>query len=169
VFKQEYRTQNAGYRSIRGNINLKFDLCFMLGYNSVMFKRLNKNLIALSFLLISAASLIFISCKRTSQSGSGLSEKLSLKILYAGEKGTTRFNDFETFLKTNFKTVTAIDLKSFDQNQTRDCDVVILDSNGIGRGSFPVSFSKDYSKPTISMGIPGARWCDEMHLKTGYS
>jgi hypothetical protein len=119
-------------------------------------------------LIVAAAALVFISCKKTSQPGTGLSN-LPLKILYAGEKGTNRFNDFETFLKANFKTVTTIDLKAFDQNQTRDSDVVILDSNGIGRGSFPVSFSKDYSKPTISMGIPGARWCDQMHLKTGYS
>ncbi|MHC4325229.1 MAG: hypothetical protein ACYSUX_13275, partial [Planctomycetota bacterium] len=74
----------------------------------------------------------------------------------------------------NFQEVKTADLYAFKEEQTNDSDVIILDKDGIqwaGRGGRPLSdlrVSNQYSRPTISLGIPGAFWTDRMRLKTGY-
>jgi hypothetical protein len=74
----------------------------------------------------------------------------------------------------NFKEVKTIDLYAFKEEQTNDSDVVILDKDGIqwgndgGRPLMDLQVSAQYSRPTLSLGIPGAFWTDRMRLKTGY-
>jgi len=101
--------------------------------------------------------------------------KIPLKILYVGLSNTERQKDFVSFLSGNFQEVKTADLYSFKEEQTNNSDVIILDKDGIqwaGRGdgkplmNYPVS--NQYSRPTISLGIPGAFWTDRMRLKTGY-
>ena len=103
-----------------------------------------------------------------------IAEKINLRILYVGLSNTDRQKDFISFLSENFKEVKTIDLWSFKEEQTEDSDVVILDKDGIQWGSeggkplWDLKVSKQYSRPTISLGIPGAFWTDQMGLKTGY-
>jgi hypothetical protein len=102
-------------------------------------------------------------------------DKIPLKILYVGLVNTERHKDFVSFLSDNFTQVKSTDLYAFKEEQTKGSDVVILDKDGIqwaGRGdgkplmNYPVS--NQYSRPTITLGIPGAFWTDRMRLKTGY-
>ncbi len=101
-------------------------------------------------------------------------EKIPLRILYVGLLNTERQEDFVSFLSKNFKEVKTVDLYAFKEEQTNDSDVVILDKDGIqwgSRGERPLrdlQVSAQYSRPTISLGIPGAFWTDRMRLKTGY-
>jgi hypothetical protein len=102
-------------------------------------------------------------------------EKIPLKILYVGLVDTERQKDFVSFLSNNFTGVKSTNLYAFKEEQTKGSDVIILDKDGIqwaGRGdgkplmNYPVS--NQYTRPTISIGIPGAFWTDRMRLKTGY-
>jgi hypothetical protein len=133
-----------------------------------MIRWLNKKIAVFHFVLIAAFVLFSLADIRASQREKELAKNIPLKILYVGQQGNTRYNDFVAFLKANFETVNTVDIKTFDEKQTKDSDVVILDSDGT-KAALSIKLSKDYSKPTISMGIPGAHWNDEMRLKTGYS
>ena len=100
--------------------------------------------------------------------------KIPLKILYVGLVDTERQKDFVSFLSDNFTEVESTNLYTFKEEQTNGSDVVILDKDGIqwaGRGDRPLwdyPVSNQYSRPTITLGIPGAFWADRMRLKTGY-
>jgi len=101
-------------------------------------------------------------------------DKIPLRILYVGLSNTDRQKDFVSFLSKNFTEVKTADLYTFKEEQTKDSDVVILDKDGIqwgSRGGKPLrdlKVSDQYSRSTISLGIPGAFWTDRMRLKTGY-
>ena len=100
--------------------------------------------------------------------------KIPLRILYVGLPDTERQKDFVSFLSGNFTEVKTAGLDTFTEEQTRDSDVIILDKDGIqwgSRGGNPLrdlQVSAQYSRPTLSLGIPGAFWTDRMRLKTGY-
>jgi predicted small lipoprotein YifL len=101
-------------------------------------------------------------------------DKIRLRILYVGLPDTERQKDFVSFLSGNFIEVKTADLYTFKEEQTKDSDVIILDKDGIqwgSRGGNPLrdlEVSVQYSRPTLSLGIPGAFWTDRMRLKTGY-
>ncbi|NQT01552.1 MAG: hypothetical protein HQ580_05990 [Planctomycetes bacterium] len=101
-------------------------------------------------------------------------EEIPLRILYVGLPNTERQKDFVSFLSKNFTEVKTADLYTFKEQQAKDSDVIILDKDGIqwgSRGGKPLRDLKvtdQYSRPTISLGIPGAFWTDRMRLKTGY-
>jgi len=101
-------------------------------------------------------------------------EEIPLRILYVGLPNTERQKDFVSFLSKNFTEVKTADLYTFKEEQTKDSDVVILDKDGIqwgSRGGKPLrdlQISAQYSRPTLSLGIPGAFWTDRVRLKTGY-
>ena len=101
-------------------------------------------------------------------------DKIPLRILYVGLVNTERQEDFVAFLSKNFGEVKTADLYAFKEEQTKDSDVVILDKDGIqwagegGRPLWDLKVSALYSRPTVSLGIPGAFWAARMRLKTGY-
>jgi len=101
-------------------------------------------------------------------------DKIPLQILYLGLPDTERQKDFFSFLSGNFTEVKTAGLDTFAEEQTKDSDVIILDNDGIqwgSRGGNPLrdlQVSVQYSRPTLSLGIPGAFWTDRMRLKTGY-
>lgn len=101
-------------------------------------------------------------------------DKIPLRILYVGLPDTERQKDFVSFLSKNFLEVKTADLYAFKEEQTEGSDVIILDKDGIqwgnegGRPLRDLRVSAQYSRPTISLGIPGAFWTDRMRLKTGY-
>lgn len=102
-------------------------------------------------------------------------DKIPLRILYVGLPETDRQKDFVSFLSKNFTEVKTTGLYTFMEEQTKDSDVIILDKDGIqwgndggGKPLRDLRVSAQYSRPTISLGIPGAFWTDRMRLKTGY-
>jgi len=101
-------------------------------------------------------------------------DRIPLRILYVGLAHTERQEDFVSFLSKHFAEVKTVDLYTFKEEQTKDSDVVILDKDGIqwgsegGRPLWDLQVSAQYSRPTVSLGIPGAFWADRNRLKTGY-
>jgi len=100
--------------------------------------------------------------------------KIPLKILYVGLPDTERQKDFVSFLSENFTEVKTAGLDTFTEEQTKNSDVVILDKDGIqwaDRGGSPLwdlKVSAQYTRPTLTLGIPGAFWATRKGLKTGY-
>ena len=100
--------------------------------------------------------------------------KIALKVLYVGMPNTDRQQDFVSFLSRHFQTVTTADLYAFKEEDASQSDVVLLDKDGIqwgddgGRPLSDLRLSRNYTRPTVSLGIPGAFLTDRMGLKTGY-
>lgn len=87
-------------------------------------------------------------------------EKINLRILYVGQPNIERSKDFIDFLSDNFKKVTAVDKKAFDQDRTTEFDVILLDQI--------IRIKREYSRPTVTIGGAGTKIGDYLDLKTGY-
>ena len=98
----------------------------------------------------------------------GVSEKSDLRILYVGLPDTERQKDFVTFLGKHFKQVDTADYNAFDEEQTKDYDVAILDKDGIEWAALDIDVSREYSRATVSIGVPGAFWIRRVSRKMGY-
>lgn len=94
--------------------------------------------------------------------------KIDLRILYAGLPDTDRQKDFVKFLSGHFEKVKASDYLNFKAEQADGFDVVILDHDGVDTGAPTPKLSRDYSRATVTMGVPGADICSRLSLKTGY-
>jgi len=95
-------------------------------------------------------------------------EKSDLRILYAGLPNTDRAKDFVSFLSKYFKEVKTADYNTFKEDQTAGFDVTIIDHNGVGFRTPLPSISHQYSRATVTLGVPGAFICSKLSLKTGY-
>ena len=94
--------------------------------------------------------------------------KFKLKILYAGLPKTDRAKDFMDFLGKHFKEVTFTDYNSFDEKKSTDFDVLILDHDGKEFSAPTPKISQQYSRATVTMGVPGGDISSRLRLKTGY-
>lgn len=91
-----------------------------------------------------------------------------LRILYAGRPGSDREKDFVAFLKKYFETVQTGNLQTFKESDTQGFDVTLLDWNvNEFQGPKPV-LSESFSRPMITLGVPGGLICSQWRLKTGY-
>ena len=97
-----------------------------------------------------------------------VTKKIDLRILYVGHPATERQKDFTQFLNKYFKQVQTGDLKEFSEDQANGFDVVILDYDGDGFKSPRPQLSRQYARPTVTVGVTGAFICSQMRLKTGY-
>ena len=91
--------------------------------------------------------------------------KSDLKIFYAGHRGSDREKEFVEFLQKHFAKVETGDLGKFDGSQAEGVDVTILDYDGTAPEA---SIPEDYTAPTITMGVAGAKICSSLGLATGY-
>lgn len=92
----------------------------------------------------------------------------SLKILYAGHPGTEREKDFVGFLKQYFDVVQTGNLETFKEADTQGFDVTLLDWDWNElNGPRPV-VSESFSRPVITIGVPGGLIGRGWRLKTGY-
>ena len=98
----------------------------------------------------------------------GAAVKLDLRILYVGLPNTERQKDFVEFLSKHFKRVDTADYNTFKEEQTEDCDVAIFDKDGLEWKALDINVSSQYSRATISMGVPGAFWVRRVSSKMGY-
>jgi hypothetical protein len=98
----------------------------------------------------------------------GTSEKIDLRILYAGLPDTDRAKDFVDFLSKHFKQVETTDYITFTGDETADFDVAVIDHNGVDFRVPRPKISRQYTRATVTMGVPGAFICSNLSLKTGY-
>jgi len=95
--------------------------------------------------------------------------KIALRVLYVGNPGSDRAKDFVGLLEKHFAKVGTGDLQAFKEEQTRDFDVVVLDTGDLARNAPRPQLSTDYARPTITIGVAGAQLCSGLKLKTGYA
>jgi hypothetical protein len=91
-----------------------------------------------------------------------------LRILYAGHPDSDREKDFVQFLGAYFATVKTADLAAFKEKDAEGFDVTILDYDGDGFKAPRPNISLGFSKPLITMGVPGGLMCSGWRLKLGY-
>jgi len=90
------------------------------------------------------------------------------RILYAGHPGSEREGDFIQFLRRHFGTVETGDLEKFAEAQCDGFDVTILDYDGEGFEAPRPRISEQFSRPLVTVGVPGGLMCSQWRLKTGY-
>jgi hypothetical protein len=132
---------------------------------------------ALVFLL-AFVLIVFVGCKKKDQSQEAqqavgslkteTSEKIGLRILYAGLPNTDRAKDFADFLKKHFRQVETTDYNTFTGSHTADFDVAIIDHDGLDTRAPLPEISRQYARATVTVGVPGADLCSRLSLKTGY-
>jgi hypothetical protein len=139
-----------------------------------------KNKILLSVLLLflpAFVPIIFVGCKKdqpqeTQQAVEPgkieISEKIDLCILYAGLPNTDRAKDFVDFLETYFRQVEMTDYNTFRGSYPVDFDVAIIDYDGADTRAPRPNISRQYTRATVTVGVPGAFICSNLSLKTGY-
>jgi hypothetical protein len=95
-------------------------------------------------------------------------QKSSLRILYAGHPGSDREKDFVAFLRKHFEVVQTGNLETFQEADTQGFDVTLLDWDWNQlRGPRP-TVSESFSRPLVTLGVPGGLICGQWRLKTGY-
>ena len=102
-------------------------------------------------------------------------EPIKLKILYAGNPGSDRMIEFESFLKEHFSEVTVTDTSKFIESEVDNSDVVIFDwtrtfdETGRLRSELriqnPPRLSQEFSRPAVLIGETGGRVTSELKLK----
>jgi hypothetical protein len=92
----------------------------------------------------------------------------SLKILYAGRPGSDREKDFVGFLKKHFDVVQAGNLQTFTEADTQSFDVTLLDWDWNDLQGPKPTVSEGFSRPVVTLGVPGGLICRQWRLKPGY-
>jgi len=96
------------------------------------------------------------------------SEKIAIRILYAGLPNTDRTKEFVDFLGTHFQQVETTDYNTFTGEQAEGFDVAIVDYDGTDTRAPRLKLSRQYTRATVAIGAPGAFLCSGLSLKTGY-
>ncbi len=110
------------------------------------------------------ACLVFLSWRPTAAG----QVNRDLKILYAGRPGSEREKDFVAFLRQNFDTVQTGDLRTFKEADAQGFDVTLLDWDWNERQGPKPSVSGGFSRPLMTLGVPGGLISSRWRLKTGY-
>jgi hypothetical protein len=103
-----------------------------------------------------------------SQPAPAAPELSKLRILYAGRPGSDREKDFVGFLKKYFNVVQTGNLETFKDADTQGFDVTLLDWDWNEIQGPKPTVSKGFSRPVITLGVPGGMMCRQWGLKTGY-
>lgn len=93
---------------------------------------------------------------------------LALRIVYAGDPGSSREKDFVAFLRTHFSKVDTTSLAKFGDSTASGYDVAIFDYSGQGFNPPQPKISASYDRPTVTVGVSGAFISAKQRLKTGY-
>ena len=105
-----------------------------------------------------------------SAADAGNQDRAGLRILYAGLLETDRAKDFVAFLGEHFPKVETTDYNSFSftGREATGFDVTIIDHDGADTKAPRLWLSPFYSGATVTVGVPGAKICSRLSLKTGY-
>jgi len=103
-----------------------------------------------------------------SQPAPAAGELSKLRILYVGHGGSDREKEFVAFLKKYFAVVQTGNLPTFQEADTAGFDVTLLDwDTNEFKGPRP-KISETFSRPMITLGVPGGLIASQWRLKTGY-
>jgi len=103
-----------------------------------------------------------------SQPAPAAGEVSKLRILYVGHSGSDREKEFVAFLKKYFEVVQTGNLQTFQEAETEGFDVTLLDWDANEfKGPRP-ALSETFSRPIITLGVPGGLIASQWRLKTGY-
>jgi hypothetical protein len=102
------------------------------------------------------------------QPSSAAPELGKLRILYAGRPGSDREKDFVGFLKKYFDVVQTGNLETFKEADTQGFDVTLLDWDWNDLQGPRPTVSERFSRPVITIGVPGGLIGRQWRLKTGY-
>ena len=89
------------------------------------------------------------------------SDLKSLSVLYIGDAGTPRADNFSSFIRTNVNKFESAARKGFDPAKAATFDVVVLDwPQGGGEGfrenpNAPIGPREKWQKPTVLVGSAG--------------
>ena len=98
----------------------------------------------------------------------GADGKINLRILCTTSPKEGRTDDFVEFLSKHFVKVATTDYESFREELAKGFDVVIIDYGMERPGTPTPQLSRDYSRATVTMGVPGSMVCRRLNLKPGY-
>jgi hypothetical protein len=118
--------------------------------------------------LLAAVCVLGMAFVSTAESAGGTGIDKNIRILYVGRPGSDREKDFVDFLKQHFNTVRTGNLQAFKESDTEGFDVTLLDWNVNDFNAPRPMVSDKYSRPTITLGVPGGLICDRWRLKLGY-
>jgi hypothetical protein len=118
--------------------------------------------------LLAAVCVLGMAFVSTAESEGGTGIDKNIRILYVGRPGSDREKDFVDFLKQHFNTVRTGNLQAFKESDTEGFDVTLLDWNVNDFNAPRPMVSDKYSRPTITLGVPGGLICDRWRLKLGY-
>jgi hypothetical protein len=108
------------------------------------------------------------SSSQSPSSAPAVAEGSKLRLLYMGRPGTDREKDFVGFLKKYFDVVQTGNLQTFKEADTQGFDVTLLDWDwNEFKGPRP-KLSENFSRPLMTLGVPGGLICSQWRLKTGY-
>ncbi len=101
------------------------------------------------------------------------SPKIALRVIYFGHPQSARAKDFVGFLGQHFTQVGQGDLDTFRESDAAGYDVTILDYDELkvvnNRIEMPKKMvSRQFARPTITLGATGALVSERLGLKTGY-
>ena len=91
-----------------------------------------------------------------------------MRILFAGHPGSDQEKEFAQLLRKHFAHVSTTDLKAFREDQADGYDVTILAYDGDGFKAPRPSLSRSFSRPLLTVGVPGAFLCGNLGLKMNY-
>ncbi len=123
--------------------------------------------IAVSALAGAAVALGFVAACR-SEGVDAARDSIALRVLYAGHPGSDRERDFVAFLEEHFTKVDKRDLPTFKEEWADDFDVVIMDYDGDPFDLRRPRLGKEYTRPTMTVGMAGALICNTLNVKTRY-
>ena len=103
-----------------------------------------------------------------SESAPAETERSKLRLLYAGRPGSDRERDFVGFLKQYFDVVQTGNLQTFKEADTQGFDVTLLDWDWNATTGPRPRVSATFSRPVMTLGVPGGFMCRQWKLKTGY-
>jgi hypothetical protein len=107
-------------------------------------------------------------------------EPIKLRLLYAGNPGSSRAKDFQAFLEKHFVKVQTTNFEQFKEAEAKDFDVVLLDWTSIylrdkegkidtqteGQNSPKMPpVSRNFAKPSILIGAAGGMLGRSLQLK----
>jgi hypothetical protein len=135
----------------------------MLMVASVGTRRIGVASVALLAILLAGAR-----SHAQSLSSPAVSELGQLRILYVGHPDSDRQKDFVQFLGQHFSTVKTGDLRAFKEKDTDGFDVTLLDWDRNDLQGPRPTVSESFSRPVITIGVPGGLIGRQWRLKTGY-
>ena len=103
-----------------------------------------------------------------SAADTGNQDRAGLRILYAGLLETDRAKDFVAFLGEHFAKVETTDYNTFTGGEAAGFHVTVIDPDGTDNKASRLPLFRFHSGATVTVGVPGARICKGLGLKTAY-